>query len=230
MKRTLYLIAVMAYAVATSQSGEFVNLTFDEPDLSRERFRDYPPGLVLPLQDAFRGWSMQWDWIGEPRPAPEWVGVQGGDIPIGLVAFGAPPHGSYLVLVSEFWAEYGGQLRPALHLWQVGTVPDGVLELRLYQSGLGVGGTRPVETYINGQIQYELSMPGVPAFSAIDVSPFAGQEVRLEFVFPSGPSQYHTFDIFGFVMVPEPSTWLFFASGSSVLWLYRRSRARLVAR
>gem|GEM_PF-6391058 len=108
MKTTLYPIVLMAYAVATSQSGEFVNLTFDEPDLSRARYRDYPPGLVAPLEDVFRGWSIQWDWTGEPKPRPECVGVHGGDIPLGLVAMGTAPYGSYLVLVSEFWAEYGG--------------------------------------------------------------------------------------------------------------------------
>jgi hypothetical protein len=221
MKTTLYPIVLMAYAVATSQSGEFVNLTFDEPDLSHARYRDYPPGLVAPLQDVFRGWSIQWDWTGEPKPGPECVGVHGGDIPLGLVAMGTAPYGSYLVLVSEFWAEYGGQLRPTLHLWQTGTVPDGASELTLYQSGLGGGGARPVETYINGQIQYQVGAPGVPAFSAIDVSAFAGQEVKLEFVFPSGPAQYHSFDIFGFVTVPEPSVLVLLAGGGFVLWLAR---------
>jgi hypothetical protein len=56
----------------------------------------------------------------------------------------------------------------------------------------------------------------------VDVSAYAGQEVKLEFVFPSGPLHYFSFDIHGFV--PEPSVWAMLGLGGLAVWLARRRR------
>lgn len=57
--------------------------------------------------------------------------------------------------------------------------------------------------------------------SIIDVSPYAGQEVNLEFLVESGWSI--RFDILGFVPIPEPSTWALLGTGlAALLWFSRR--------
>lgn len=75
--------------------------------------------------------------------------------------------------------------------------------------------------YINGEEQYEVGRPGIPAYSSIDVSKFAGQEAKLEFVFPKGPGGFYLFDIFGFVPIPEPEVFVLLAAGTVFLWFLR---------
>jgi hypothetical protein len=57
------LLLLVAIAAGTTQcvAGEFVNLTFDEPDMSQ--FQDGK----APIEAAFRGWSFQWDFVEPPR-------------------------------------------------------------------------------------------------------------------------------------------------------------------
>ena len=54
-----------------------------------------------------------------------------------------------------------------------------------------------------------------------NVSGFAGQQVSLEFVFPKGGS---IFDIAGFTIAPEPSTYALFGLGAALLWWQHRRR------
>ena len=58
--------------------------------------------------------------------------------------------------------------------------------------------------------------------SYADVSAYAGQQVSLEFVFPKGGGE---FDIAGFTIAPEPSTYGLFGLGTVALWWQCRRRS-----
>jgi len=206
----------MACAVAGCQSGEFVNLTFDEPDLSHIV---NPEGIAMaPVGEALRGWTLEWE---EPGLAPlEWIGVKYGGAPLGLSEAGFGPWGAYSLFVHAHWSPSQwdlGPLRPTLHLSQTGTIPGDACLLLLHFTGEFWPGI----TYINGEEQYEVGRPGIPAYSSIDVSKFAGQEAKLEFVFPKGPGGFYLFDIFGFVPIPEPEVFVLLAAGTVFLWFLR---------
>jgi len=163
---------------------------------------------------------MQWDWVTPPLPLPDVLGIRYGDVPFGLRTPDEYTSGGYELYVDENWAApYTASFRPAFHLYQIGLVPDGASELSFFvtQPGLTSGQKWPMELYINGLL---LSYSGPFNYRTVDVSAFAGQEVKLEFVFPGGLFHSYLLDINGFV--PEPVTWALLGVGGVVLWFVRR--------
>jgi len=212
-----YLLLALGLASA-SHAGDFVNLDFNSPALSHA-VNDAKYGLLVPPQDALRGWSLQWDWSGPPLALPSFVGTTGGWAPFGLCPGLDTYFGAYRLQVHDYWyPPNAGSLRPTFHLYQVGVVPPGATQLDYWLINPPLSPPDPdMRIYING-VDQNVAWDA----QSVDVSRFAGQEVKLEFVFPGGrPLYYFSFDIYGFV--PEPSVWALFGVGG-VVFLYARKR------
>ena len=215
MKRSLLSLL----AALPVLGGEFINLTFDEPDLSGPLVPDYPDGpLRGGVAKLLRGWTVQAN--GQPvdsmlfSPYPPGVGgsdlvnlqqSRPGDSP--LLGFAS------LFIYSPLPSELPPRpLGPEIRLSQRGTIPADAAGMWL-ASGY-------VQVFADGLKIGEVN-PMVGGRSIIDVSPYAGQEVNLEFLVSSGDSI--RFDILGFVPIPEPSTWALLGTGlAAVCWLTRR--------
>jgi len=215
MKTIKYALACLLTCIGVS-GGEFVNLGFDDPDLSRAVYDPWKRDTLVPPEDAVRGWTMEWDWIGEPRPLPDLVGTTKGYAPIGLNTGWAPPGYplGYTLRVDSFWHPPNDLVvRPVLHLYQVGLVPQDATDFSYYCDDPTLPSYTPdlrARLYINGD---EAVAASIGHYHTVDVSPFAGQEVRLEFVFPMDPMAYYSMDIKGFTVIPEPSVSVLLAVG-----------------
>ena len=223
--RPKYVSACIGVAL-TCQAADFANLDLNSPDFSHAQYKPWPPGTMVPPQDALWGWSMQWDWTGTALPLPDLVGIRQGYAPFGLEQNGGDYFGAYSLSVHDYWQPpRAGSLRPTFHLYQVGTVPEGAEQLLYFASTAstpGGGGQHvPIQLYINGIRQ---PVPGLETgnYKALDVSGWGGQTVKLEFVFP-GEKQYlyYGFDIKGFTLVSEPCTFALFAMAGASWWLAR---------
>jgi len=217
---------LVLFSAVTGRGAEFVNLGFDDPDLSHVEFSIGRGVHVGPANEVLRGWTIN-------PPAAQWpdsgrISVDGGSPPFGLTPSVDPQslawYGRYHLDVNvydEFIFGGGMPLRPTLTLSQVGRVPVDAAWLKVWEGGGYFG---PLEAYIDGRPGV-LTPPPIPTGSGVtflDVSAVAGQEAELKFVFPAGT--LHDFDIIGFVPVPEPSSWALLAVGAAWLAGARRRR------
>jgi hypothetical protein len=102
-------------------------------------------------------------------------------------------------------------------LSQTGVIPTDAWKLSSYVNRSPFA--TPAEAYIDDHLLGGLG-------GLLDVSAFAGREVKLEFVFPGGPSHYYGFDLYGFTPIREPRTWLLLGMGGGMLAasLWRRRK------
>ena len=222
------LFALVLPLSSPLDTSGFVNLDFEHPDLSHLRPGIFfgPDVQVGPTKELVRGWNLSIEGVGPPVSQTYFGGGLSTSI---QSAFPFPSTGvdfgkHLLSLDSSSLAP--GSFQPIYHLSQLGTIPAGAGELVYMRYGAGPSGAgpkfipgwvAPFQIFINGQ-----SMPYYEAgISSVDVSAFAGQKVNLEFVFPEGGNY---FDIAGFTIAPEPSTYAMFGLGAAALWWQCRRR------
>ena len=222
------LFALVLPLSSPLETGGFVNLDFEHPDLSHLRPGIFfgPDVQVGPTKEMLPGWNLSAEGLGTITQT-----YFGGGLPTSMIGTPKFPttgvdFGNYsLSLDSPSLAP--GSLRPIYHLSQLGTIPAGATELVYMRYGPGPSGAGPdfkpgwivpFQIFFNGR-----SMPYYEAgIGSVDVSAFAGQKVTLEFVFPEGGSW---FDLAGFVVAPEPSTYALFCLGAVALWWQCRRRS-----
>ncbi len=202
-------LAVLGLILAQPCIGSpFINLTFDEPDLTGSLTPIHPGGpLEGNTSEILRGWSLTVD--GQPKLRMEYAprGTGGGSLaylvnnPAGSLL---GPHS--LTLFSPFPST------PEIRVGQTGTIPAEA-------TGLWIGSAGYIEGFVNG-IKIGEVKPELGSQVVLDVTRFAGQEVSLEFVLRYGGSA--RFDIFGFTPIPEPSTWALFGVGATAMFLFAR--------
>jgi len=196
---------IVCVAAVSAVAGEFVNLTFDQPDFSR--LRTTPSGArVGPIQDLLRGWE-----VSVRQPGGEWISVRD-EIEFSFFASGQSvislERGMHLDWTDysvwfESIAAIGGPSRPDppdVLLSATGTVPANALTFDVHPTSLGItirDGVRMI-TKERGQTR-------------INVSEFAGKEVTISFLQLSGG--FGSLDVIGFSLVPEPESWVLLGVG-----------------
>jgi hypothetical protein len=194
-------------------AGEFVNLTFDEPDLSGSLTPIYPEFPSGPLSgntsQILRGWTIRADtqphfgMTYSPFGSPTGEGLArlvGNSPELAQTPFGA----NTLFLRSDHTLPGGG---PVIRVQQTGTVPADA-------AGLWIFGGGSLQMFINGQ---RVTDPKIGTLSdpVVDMSSFAGQTIDLEFLIVKGGST--RLDVFGWVAVPEPQTWALLGVGAAAV-------------
>jgi hypothetical protein len=201
-------------------ADDFINLTFDSPDLTgslKPVFASQQNGPFFgEASRLLRGWTFTsaglpaqqstyspWPTSASERTLnlwanrPEEVNGAGGDF--------------FLFVFSG-----GNPLGPELRLSQTGMIPADAVGLHIFAPRLR-------DMRINGQMVTD-PLLGFLADPVIDVSSYAGQVTTIEFVFRQGFSG--GFDIYGFTQIPEPSTWALFGVGSVALgWAVKQLRS-----
>jgi len=198
-----------------SRATDFVNLDFDDPNLTNLAFYNTPPfgerRLYGPILDLLRGWSV----------------TEGGKPYSGLMAYSVAPDGGGVFpsvqmalavgtyTIGKYNIEFASirpPQRPGLEpldmvISQVGTVPADAYYLT------GIGGTFAA---INGS-PLTVTRPYDFLIPFWDVHEYAGKEVTLSFTFHgNGNYDLAVLDIVGFT-TPEPSTWALLAVGTLIL-------------
>lgn len=209
MKAKLLFLFWISAVASPLVGGEFVNLSFDSPDLSDSLapvFPQFPRGPFRgDSSQILRGWSLTADGV----PMPSATISPFGELPASQRTANlieAPPTewsgpaGRYYIYVNSGNLPLG----PELRLSQTAMVPEGVGGLHIFAPGLR-------DMRINGQ-PVEDPLLGFLADPVINISAYAGRETSFEFVFSRGWSG--RFDIFGFTQIPEPSTLTLFAVGA----------------
>jgi len=232
----LYWFALFGVACT---AGDFVNLDFNSPDLSKRTY--FMEGAFVPVNDAFTGWTISdasvWFWsekapawtlIG-PSKVGQWttdVRSHGGLTAANLLAPEAEPQNYVLDILNV--VPYYAVPRGTFTLSQDARIPAwaNLLAFEEYDGwGEGGGRSRPAEIYLDGVLAEHLPEGGAQGeLWAVDVTKYAGRDVELKIVFPMG--QGYDFDIKGFVPIPEPSTWALLGLGTLCLLSTSRAPAR----
>jgi len=201
-------------------ADEFINLTFDEPDLTGSLtpvFPNQPNGPFFgPASQLLRGWTFTSAGLPAQQSTYSPWPTGASERTLNLWAnrpneVGGPGGNFFLFVLSG-----GNPLGPELRLSQTGMIPADA-------AGLHIFAPRLRDMRINGQMVTD-PMLGFLADPVIDVSGYAGQVATIEFVFRQGFSG--GFDIFGFTQIPEPSTWALFGVGAVASgWAIRKRRS-----
>jgi hypothetical protein len=203
----------LLFSATTCIAGEFVNLTFDEPDLSGPLtpvFPEFPDG---PFQgntsQLLPGWEVTRGGVPQATMYCGPLGSIGGGTAIRIrqnaAADAATALGSYsLTLVSTL--PLGGEIR----LSQQGTIPADAASLGFFGAGAFLA-------YVNGEFQADSRLQ-----NQFDVRRWAGQTVTLEFRVPE--LEGGRFDILGFRPIPEPSTWMLLGVGTAAVFCIGRRK------
>jgi hypothetical protein len=197
--------------------GEFVNLTFDQPDLSR--LQTGPTGIPIgPVEDLLRGWEVsirppagQWSSFKEEI---EFFGTVGGIPPISLNSGMHFDRTDYSVFFNSRFSigSPPGPIPLEVRLSTTGTVPENALTFDWYE---GAG----LELRISDGVR-TLTAVGNPG--SMNISQFAGKEVTISFLQRSG--SVSSVDVIGFSLVPEPETWALLGAGLVGLFAWFRYR------
>jgi hypothetical protein len=196
--------------VAYLSAQDFVNLNFDNPDLS---------GSLRPIEPG----SSRTPFYGEAsRLLPGWT-LRGNGLPLNQIAY-QPSLGDTIDPVTLIRTPVNGGFDYAfaihslplsqvdLSFQQTGRIPADVSGIAYYANG-------SMELRINGNLVYTADPLSGTAYPIVDVSRYAGQVVDLEFHVFQRPflGALFNFDVIGFTQVPEPSTYAMFALGTTIL-------------
>ncbi len=200
-------------------AADFVNLKFDDGPLDPNALVDH--GVGRPYSGSAGNVIPGWEIIylgqkvetvgfstsehgGSLAPVTLWeyqpglpIGVIGGRSGLSL-RIGDPPNNLQIDLV----------------LRQRGEIPANAVTLEIFHTGHGV-------VRIDGSVVSRFDSD-VSFRPTVDVAPYAGKEVTLEFAFYHG--QELVFDIVGFTSVPEPSTWALLGLGAVALGIWGRRK------
>lgn len=198
-------------------ADDFVNLTFDSPDLTGSLTPIFPGQPNGPFfgqaTQLLRGWTFTSAGLQAQQTTYSPWPTSASERTLNLRAsrpeeVGGPGGSFYLLVFSG-----GNPLGPELRLSQTGMIPADAAGLHIFAPGLR-------DMRINGQMVTD-PLLGFLADPVIDVSGYSGQVATIEFVFRQGFSG--RFDIYGFTQIPEPSTWALFGVGTVALgWAVRQ--------
>jgi hypothetical protein len=195
-------------AITFSNSAQdFVNLSFDSPDLTCS-LRPYDPlyprtPFIGETSCLLRGWTL----LGNGVPLNEIYYSPGSRKtldPVTMIPIGDGENANNRLIIHSL------SLRPVdLRFQQTGRIPADAVGFEYFANG-------PMEMLINGRLLYTVDTK-ITTTPVVDVSEFAGQTVNLEFHVFQRPfsGALFEFDINGFTQIPEPSTWALFCVGAA---------------
>lgn len=209
-------LASLLVTTATALGGDFVNLTFDQPNLNGSLEPLLPGGPFLGrTADLLPGWKVRVRDISAEQITYS---------PLQKSSFGpvtlrqnTPANAATLLGFASLElhsADPNSASGPEIRLSQSGAVPADA-------AGLWVASAGYVQGYLNGTKIGEVD-PFLGSHAVWNIGRYAGQEVNLEFLVRPGDSI--RFDILGFVPIPEPSTWALFGVGALAVGWFCRGR------